>query len=67
MAQAVHPKYRAFLVHAPADEAWGRTLQRSLEEMRVPWALVGRETAHGPVPKRIGPLARFAAEPPPVA
>ncbi|MFD2183233.1 tetratricopeptide repeat protein [Rhodoplanes azumiensis] len=61
MGQAVHPKYRAFLVHAPADEAWGKAIEGGLSDLRVPWALVGRDTPHGPVPKTIGPLVRFFA------
>lgn len=66
MGQAVHPKYRAFLVHAPADEAWGKAIEGGLSDLRVPWALVGRDTPHGPVPKTIGPLVRFSAPPPAV-
>lgn len=65
MGQAVHPKFRAFLVHAPADEGWGKAIEGGLSDLRVPWALVGRDTPHGPVPKTIGPLVRFCAPPVP--
>ncbi|MBK5957591.1 hypothetical protein CCR97_05110, partial [Rhodoplanes elegans] len=51
-------------MHAPADEAWGKAIEGGLSDLRVPWALVGRDTPHGPVPKTIGPLVRFSAPPP---
>ena len=51
-------KYRAFISYSHRDESWARWLHRSLENYRVPRHLVGRETAHGPVPARLAPVFR---------
>jgi len=51
-------KYRAFISYSHRDESWARWLHRGLENYRVPRHLVGRETAHGPVPARLAPVFR---------
>ncbi|RAI35809.1 hypothetical protein CH340_05000, partial [Rhodoplanes serenus] len=66
MGQVVRPTYRAFIVHAKADDALARALQRGLEDIFVPWALIGRDTPQGPVPKTLRPLFRLLAPAPAV-
>ena len=51
-------KYRAFLSYSHADTAWAKWLHRALEGYRIDKDLVGRETAHGPVPKTLRPIFR---------
>lgn len=53
-----HHKYRAFISYSHADEGWGDWLQRALETYRVPQALVGKDTAVGPAPRRLSPIFR---------
>lgn len=55
-------KYRAFISYSHADEAWAAWLHRRLEHYRVPSHLVGRKTANGPVPRRLGRCFRDQAE-----
>jgi tetratricopeptide (TPR) repeat protein len=66
VGQVVRPTYRAFIVHAKADDALARALQRGLEDVLVPWALIGRDTPQGPVPKTLRPLFRLLAPAPAV-
>jgi hypothetical protein len=51
-------KYRAFLSYSHRDTAWAKWLHRALETYRIDKDLVGRETAHGPVPKTLRPIFR---------
>ena len=51
-------RYKAFISYSHRDEKWAKWLQRSLERYRVPRRLVGKETAHGPVPTRLRPVFR---------
>lgn len=51
-------KYRAFLSYSHRDTARAKWLHRVLETYRVDKDLVGRETAHGPVPKTLRPIFR---------
>ncbi len=51
-------RYFAFISYSHADERWSRWLHRALETYRVPKRLVGRATAHGPIPARLTPVFR---------
>jgi hypothetical protein len=51
-------KYRAFLSYSHRDTAWAKWLHRALEGYRIDKDLVGRTTAHGPVPKTLRPIFR---------
>ncbi len=51
-------KYRAFLSYSHADTASAKWLHRALEAYRIDKDLIGRETAHGPVPKVLRPIFR---------
>jgi hypothetical protein len=51
-------RYRAFLSYSHRDTAWAKWLHRALETYRIDKDLVGRETAHGPVPKTLRPIFR---------
>jgi hypothetical protein len=57
-ARAAAYKYRAFLSYSHRDMAWAKWLHRALEVYRIDRDLVGRETAHGPVPKTLRPIFR---------
>src|SRR5574337_139967 len=50
--------YRAFISYSHRDKAWADWLHRSLETYRVPSRLVGTETAHGKIPRRLNPIFR---------
>jgi len=51
-------KYFAFISYSHADERWSRWLHGALETYRAPRRLIGRITAHGPVPGRLTPIFR---------
>jgi hypothetical protein len=51
-------KFRAFLSYSHRDTAWAKWLHRALEAYRIDKDLVGRETAHGLVPKTLRPIFR---------
>ena len=51
-------KYRAFLSYSHRDAASAKWLHRALEAYRIDKDLVGRETAHGLVPKTLRPIFR---------
>jgi hypothetical protein len=51
-------KYRAFLSYSHRDTASAKWLHRALEAYRIDKDLVGRETAHGLVPKSLRPIFR---------
>ena len=57
-----HFKYRAFISYSHADHEWGVWLHKELEKFKTPKPLVGRETAAGAVPKRMGRVYRDEAE-----
>jgi tetratricopeptide (TPR) repeat protein len=50
--------YCAFLSYGHRDAETARWLHESLEQFRVPKALVGRVTANGPIPARLMPIFR---------
>jgi tetratricopeptide (TPR) repeat protein len=56
------PKYRAFLSYSHRDDRWAGWLHRSIESYRPPKNLVGMETPHGVVPKRLAPVFRDREE-----
>lgn len=51
-------KYWAFISYSHADEEWAKWLHKSIETYQVPRKLVGRDTANGPLPKRLFPVFR---------
>lgn len=51
-------KYWAFISYSHQDSAWATWLHRALEGYVVPRRLVGRETAVGPIPRRLFPVFR---------
>ena len=51
-------KYWAFISYSHADEEWAKWLHKSIETYHVPRKLVGRDTANGPLPKRLFPVFR---------
>lgn len=51
-------RYAAFVSYSHRDAAFGQRLHRRLEGYRIPRRLVGRETALGPVPRRLAPIFR---------
>ena len=55
-------KYWAFISYSHRDQAWAEWLHKALETYRVPRRLVGRETAAGPVPRRLFPVFRDLEE-----
>jgi len=55
-------RYRAFISYSHVDQAFGRRLHRRLERYVLPKRLVGRETARGPVPRRVAPVFRDREE-----
>ena len=54
--------YRAFISYSHRDDTWGDWLHKALETYRVPSRLVGSETAHGAVPRRLNPVFRDREE-----
>ena len=58
MAEIAPFKYHAFLSYSHRDTAWAKWLHRVLEAYRIDKDLVGRETAHGQVPKTLRPIFR---------
>ena len=55
-------KYWAFISYSHRDQAWAEWLHKALETYRVPRRLVGRESAAGPVPRRLFPVFRDLEE-----
>ncbi len=51
-------RYRAFISYSHADKKIAAWLHHSIESYHVPTKLVGRDTAVGPVPKRLTPVFR---------
>lgn len=56
------PRFRAFISYSHQDRAWADWLHKAVETYRVPAALIGRQTAKGPVPARLFPLFRDREE-----
>jgi len=50
--------YRAFISYNHQDKAWAESLQRALENYRVPRRLLGQEGPFGPIPERLSPVFR---------
>ena len=50
--------YRAFVSYSHKDKTWADWLHKALETWRVPSRLVGTETAHGTIPRRLIPIFR---------
>ncbi|HJP97533.1 MAG TPA: toll/interleukin-1 receptor domain-containing protein [Rhodanobacteraceae bacterium] len=57
-SSASHSTYRAFISYSHRDKAWADWLHKALEIYRVPSRLVGTETAHGKIPRRLIPIFR---------
>ncbi|MCH9026673.1 MAG: TIR domain-containing protein [Proteobacteria bacterium] len=51
-------RYQAFISYCHQDEKWGVWLHRALEGYRVPRYLVGKNTAHTLIPRRLTPIFR---------
>ena len=51
-------RYAAFISYSHADAAHVAWLHNRLETYRMPRALVGTETAFGPLPRRLPPIFR---------
>lgn len=58
MSSVPNLRYKAFISYSSRDRAIGEKFHSALEAYKVPNPLIGRETAYGPVPKRITPLFR---------
>jgi len=54
--------YRAFISYSHRDKSWGDWLHKALETYRVPSRLVGKQTAHGTIPRRLNPVFRDREE-----
>ncbi len=50
--------YWAFISYSHRDQAWAQWLHHALETYRVPRRLVGRDSALGPIPRRLFPVFR---------
>lgn len=57
-------KYWAFISYSHSDARWGDWLHRKVEGYRVPRGLVGKPSADGHVPRRLGPIYRDREESP---
>ena len=55
-------RYWAYLSYSHRDEADAKWLHTALEKFTVPPALVGRESAGGPIPKSFAPIFRDRQE-----
>ena len=55
-------RYTAFLSYSHKDAAAAGRLHRRLEVYRMPWRLIGLETARGTVPERLWPIFRDREE-----
>ena len=55
---AASTRYRAFISYSHDDARDAHWLHRALETYRLPGRLVGKETAKGPVPRRLTPIFR---------
>jgi hypothetical protein len=55
-------KYKAFISYSHADETWASRLHKELEAYSIPKRLVGQETEHGVIPRRLSPIFRDREE-----
>ena len=55
-------RYKAFISYSWADATWGNWLQKAIETYRTPAALIGKDSALGPVPARLHPLFKDREE-----
>ncbi len=55
-------QYTAFISYSHQDDKWGKWLHKSLEQYRVPKALVGKKNRDGSVPKTLFPIFRDREE-----
>jgi tetratricopeptide (TPR) repeat protein len=59
---SVPHRYWAYLSYSHRDEADAKWLHEVLEKFTVPPGLVGRQAAHGPIPKSFAPIFRDRQE-----
>ncbi|HMI41341.1 MAG TPA: TIR domain-containing protein [Sphingomicrobium sp.] len=59
---SVPHRYWAYLSYSHRDEVDAKWLHEALEKFTVPPGLVGREAAHGPIPKSFAPIFRDRQE-----
>jgi len=55
-------RYWAYLSYSHRDESYAKWFHAALEKFTVPPAMVGRETANGPIPKSFAPIFRDRQE-----
>ncbi|MFT6541297.1 MAG: tetratricopeptide (TPR) repeat protein [Maricaulis maris] len=55
---SVGKRYKAFISYSHRDQDFARWLHRQLETYAIPPRLVGQDTGHGPVPRRLTPIFR---------
>ncbi len=55
-------KYKAFISYSHQDDRWARWLHRRLENYRLPKTLIGKITANGHKPRRLGSIFRDREE-----
>lgn len=55
-------EYWAFISYSHHDVKWATWLHKALESLRIPKALVGRQSPHGPIPARLKPVFRDREE-----
>lgn len=55
-------RYKAFISYSHRDAGVARWLHHALETYAIPSVLVGRETAYGPVPRRLSPIFKDREE-----
>jgi tetratricopeptide (TPR) repeat protein len=56
------PQYKAFISYSHRDDKWAAWLHRVLESYKPPTHLVGQQTIHGAVPRRLAPIFRDREE-----
>jgi hypothetical protein len=55
-------KYKSFISYSHQDETFAARLHKALETFSIPGNLVGRETEHGVIPRRLSPIFRDREE-----
>ena len=55
-------KYKAFISYSHKDQKWADWLHKAVETYPIPKRLVGQETDHGPIRKRLTPIFRDREE-----
>lgn len=56
------PRYRAFISYCHRDDKVASWLHKQIETYRVPRSIVGHDSPHGPVPRRLGKVFRDEEE-----